>query len=56
MIDAHVHLDKGELSENWIRKFVDQAIKMKIDELLTFYTVRYKVQLWTKKASQSRQF
>jgi len=33
MIDAHVHLDKGKLSLQWIQLFVDNAIKKNINEL-----------------------
>ena len=33
MIDAHVHLDKGELSLQWIQQFVNKAVEMNIDEL-----------------------
>ena len=33
MIDAHVHLDKGELTEDWVRKFINIAIKRNIDEV-----------------------
>jgi len=33
MIDAHVHLDKGVWSLNWVQKFVDKAIEQGINEL-----------------------
>ena len=33
MTDAHVHLDKGELSIGWVNQFVNQAKKMDISTL-----------------------
>ncbi len=33
MIDAHVHLEKGDYSVEWIEQFVAYAIKRKIDEI-----------------------
>lgn len=33
MIDAHVHLEKGDYSVEWINKFVGYAVKRNIDEV-----------------------
>lgn len=33
MIDAHVHLEKGEYTVEWIEQFIDAAIKREIDEI-----------------------
>lgn len=33
MIDAHVHLEKGDYSVEWIEQFVAYAIKRNIDEI-----------------------
>ena len=33
MIDAHVHLEKGDYSVEWIKQFVAYAVKRNIDEI-----------------------
>lgn len=33
MIDAHIHIDKGELSIDRIIQFIDKAVELKIDEI-----------------------
>lgn len=33
VIDAHVHIEKGPYTEEWIMKFVDEAVKRGIDQL-----------------------
>ena len=33
MIDAHVHLEKGDYSVGWIKQFVAYAVKRNIDEI-----------------------
>ena len=33
MIDAHVHLEKGDYSVEWINQFVAYAVKRNIDEI-----------------------
>lgn len=33
MIDAHVHLEKGDYSVEWIEQLVEYAIKRNIDEI-----------------------
>lgn len=33
MIDAHVHLEKGDYSVEWINQFVVYAVKRNIDEV-----------------------
>lgn len=33
MIDAHVHLDKGELSFEYINAFIEKAIERNINEI-----------------------
>lgn len=33
MIDAHVHLEKGDYTVEWIEQFIDYAIKRNIDEI-----------------------
>ena len=33
MIDAHVHLEKGDYSVEWIEQFIDYAVKRNIDEI-----------------------
>ncbi len=33
MIDAHVHLEKGDYSVEWIEQFIKYAVKRNIDEI-----------------------
>ncbi len=33
MIDAHVHLEKGDYSVEWIEQFIEYAVKRNIDEI-----------------------
>lgn len=33
MIDAHVHLEKGDYSVKWIEQFIEYAVKRNIDEM-----------------------
>ncbi len=33
MIDAHVHLEKGDYSVEWIEQFIAYAVKRSIDEI-----------------------
>ena len=33
MIDGHIHIERGEYSLEWIEKFVNQAVKMHLDEI-----------------------
>ena len=32
MIDAHVHLEKGEYTVEWIEQIIDYAVKRNIDD------------------------
>ena len=36
MIDAHVHLEKGDYSVEWIKQFVEYAVKRNRDEVYFF--------------------
>lgn len=43
MIDGHTHLDKGPLTKEYVYKFINQAIKMGIDDLqIVNHTHRFK--------------
>ena len=33
MIDAHVHLEKGDYTIEWIEQFIDYTVKRNIDEI-----------------------
>ena len=33
MIDAHVHLEKGDYSVEWIEQFIAYAVRRNIDEI-----------------------
>ena len=35
MIDAHVHLEKGDYSVKWIEQFIEYAVKRNIRDVLT---------------------
>lgn len=41
--DMHIHIERGEYTENWINKFVDQTVKKGIDEInLLEHSIRIK--------------
>lgn len=43
MKDLHIHIERGPYTKQWIDKFVDQAIKMNIDEInLLEHSIRIK--------------
>lgn len=43
MQDLHIHIERGEYEKAWIDRFVEQAVKMDIDEInLLEHTVRIK--------------
>lgn len=43
MKDLHIHIERGEYNKAWIDKFVDQAVKMGMDEInLLEHTIRIK--------------
>ena len=33
MIDGHIHIERGAYTLDWIRRFVDRAVEMQIDEI-----------------------
>jgi len=33
MIDGHIHIERGPYTLEWIRKFVDKAVEMQLDEI-----------------------
>ena len=33
MIDGHIHIERGEYTVDWIRKFVDRAVETHMDEI-----------------------
>lgn len=33
MIDGHIHIERGAYTVDWIRKFVDRAVEMRLDEI-----------------------
>lgn len=33
MVDAHVHLEKGDYTVEWVQQFVDYAVQRNIDEI-----------------------
>ena len=33
MIDGHIHIERGPYTLDWIRKFVDRAVEMRLDEI-----------------------
>lgn len=33
MVDGHIHIERGEYTLKWIKKFVDKAIEMNLDEI-----------------------
>lgn len=33
MIDGHIHIERGEYTLEWIKRFADKAIEMKIEEI-----------------------
>lgn len=43
MKDLHIHIERGEYTKEWIEQFVNQAVKMNIDEInLLEHTIRIK--------------
>lgn len=43
MKDLHIHIERGEYTKEWIDRFVEQAVKMNIDEInLLEHSVRIK--------------
>ena len=43
MVDAHVHIERGPYTREWINKFINQAILMGVTELyLLEHTHRFK--------------
>lgn len=41
--DMHIHIERGEYTDDWINKFVDQAVKQGIDEInLLEHSIRIK--------------
>ncbi len=33
MIDAHIHIERGQYTKEWIQQFINQAVKMGLDEI-----------------------
>ncbi|AFL99313.1 histidinol phosphate phosphatase HisJ family [Desulfitobacterium dehalogenans ATCC 51507] len=33
MIDAHIHIERGQYTKEWVQQFINQAVKMGLDEI-----------------------
>lgn len=43
MKDLHIHIERGDYTQEWIEKFINQAVKMNIDEInLLEHSIRIK--------------